>query len=119
MAKKRAAHEDNGGGTAVADAPKRGRGRPPRQKMLNPDDPAFQRIRELEDLALALDTARSQRQSMLEDEIELQDKLVTAMKKHDLETYASQTGMLVLEHLITDKVKIKKVRQAKEDASLS
>lgn len=114
MAKRKASQN---GGTAVAEAPKK-RGRPPKQPMLN-DDPAFQRIQKLEDLAQALDEVRSQRISLTEDEDSLQTKLADAMREEKLETYSSQCGLVVLEHLIKDKVKIKKVRMAKEDGSLS
>ena len=114
MAKRKSSQEANGdGGTAVAEPPKK-RGRPAKQPMLN-DDPAFQRIKELEDLADALDAARSQRQALLADETELQTKLAAAMRKHNCETYKAQAGMLVLEHEEKDKVKIKKPKES--DAS--
>lgn len=120
MAKKRSMADDDGGGTAVAESPKRGRGRPPKasQPMLN-DDPAFQRIKEIEDVANAYTTARDERQSLLEQEVELKKKLIEVMRKHDLEVYPFDGVIVVLEHIDEDSVKVKKKRAAKEDGSLA
>lgn len=104
MAKKRASRTEEGGGTAVLDAPKRGR--KPKQPMLN-DDPAFQGIEELEGLAESLKEKRTKRKAILADEVEIQAEAAKVMRKHKLTSYKSRVGLMMLEHLETDKVKIK------------
>jgi hypothetical protein len=117
--------EDNGAATAVAEPPveqpvKRGRGRPPKatQPMLN-DDPAFVRNKRIEDLALAYEAVRDERMSLLDQEVELKEKLTAAMEENKLDVYPFDGRMVIFEHIDEKTVKVKKKRAAKQDGTLA
>lgn len=108
-------HESNGdGGKAVADKPKRGK---QKQPMLS-NDPAFEHIKEIENLAGDYVEARDRRQALLADEVDLKGKLMSAMKRHKLETYSFEGYMVEIVHE-EETVKVKKKRAAKEDGGLA
>jgi uncharacterized HAD superfamily protein len=77
---------------------------PPEQLELPGAETA--KIPELTRLAKKYVAARDSRMGALEIEVELKDKLVQAMKKHDIESYRSGDVMVVLTHG-ADGVKVK------------
>lgn len=115
LGKKLAESNGDGGGTAVADPPKRGR--KPKQPMLS-NDPAFEHIKEIENLAGDYVEARDRRQAILADEIDLKEKLMAAMKRNKLETYSFDGYMVEIVHE-EETVKVKKKRAAKEDGGIA
>lgn len=105
MAKRKANQESNGAETGK----KKGR---EKQPPLN-DDPAFEHIKEIENLAGCYVEARDRRQAMLADEVDLKEKLMASMKRHKLETYSFDGYMVEIVHE-EETVKVKKKRAAVE-----
>jgi hypothetical protein len=136
LGKKLAESNGDGGGTAVEDPPetayqmgakriaeKNGKaeapkkGRKPKQPMLS-DDPAFEHIKEIENLAGDYVEARDRRQALLADEVDLKEKLMSSMKRHKRETYSFDGYMIEIVHE-EETVKVKKKRAAKEDGGIA
>jgi hypothetical protein len=125
MVSRQAAESNGNSATALADppsdpaseAPKRGRGRPPKQQILPGEE--FDTVREIDEVGQEYVAAMLERVGMLEVEKALKKKLVEVMKKHDLEAYRIQGYMVLLTHIVEDEIKLKKVRQAKPDGKQS
>jgi hypothetical protein len=115
MAKKRGQKASEEQGPAAESAEGKGKRGRPKQGILN--DPAFARIKEIEDVASNYVEARDRRQSLLADEVKLKERLIKVMKKNELTTYNFDGYMVELDHVDEDVVKVKKKRAARENAS--
>jgi hypothetical protein len=99
--------EEAGGGTAVAEKPKRGRRA--KQQDLIPD--AFERIPAIEDASEDLHDVRTKRIKMTAKETEAEDRLAEIMQKHKRDVYKYEINNVkktaIRKHSEKDKVTIK------------
>lgn len=101
---------------ALADPPKRGRGRPPKQPMLS-NDPAFERISDIENAVDMYIAAQDARLKALAEEVAMKKKLVELMKANEQEVYQANGCIVVLSHIDEDEIKIKKRRAVQENGN--
>lgn len=96
-------------------APRRKRVKAPKEKQNYIPGTEPPKIPAIENAASRYVDFRDRRMEAGEEEIKLKQKLIDAMKEHQLETYNFDGYMVELTHVNEDQVKVKKDRAAKEN----